>query len=126
MCVACGHGLGLWLVVCILIFGRWLVCGYNFHQNVKQLAVTFFAGADRFGEDIFMMLGRKPPTIINVMWCIVIPILLTVRKICRRVQLYISTFCCLYVYARYVIFFSHPGGFCPLCSRSLFCTLVPF
>ncbi|XP_076470937.1 sodium- and chloride-dependent glycine transporter 2-like isoform X2 [Babylonia areolata] len=46
---------------------------------VECLVMAWVYGADRFGEDIKMMLGRKPPLMINILWCFIIPALLAVR-----------------------------------------------
>ena len=37
-------------------------------------------GADRFVEDIELMVGYKPPLFVNILWCIVTPVILLVKS----------------------------------------------
>nr|KAG5685506.1 hypothetical protein BaRGS_018909 [Batillaria attramentaria] len=45
---------------------------------IECVVLAWVYGADRFGEDIMMMIGRKPPMFIRILWCFVTPVFLLV------------------------------------------------
>ncbi|KAL8613908.1 hypothetical protein ACOMHN_032898 [Nucella lapillus] len=53
---------------------------------VECVVMGWVYGANRFGEDIEMMLGRKPPIVINILWCFVNPALLAILLIVTLVK----------------------------------------
>ncbi|KAK7498960.1 hypothetical protein BaRGS_00009769, partial [Batillaria attramentaria] len=48
--------------------------------------VCFLECADHFGEDIQMMIGRKPPMIFKLLWCFITPFCLLTLTICTWVR----------------------------------------
>ncbi|XP_076450373.1 sodium-dependent proline transporter-like [Babylonia areolata] len=58
----------------------WFVASYNLTSVaiLEVFVIAWVYGADRFAEDIEMMIGRKPPVIMRILWCFVSPIILVV------------------------------------------------
>lgn len=44
-----------------------------------EIKIFDLTGADNLSRDIEMMLGRGVPVYMRIMWCIVTPVILTVR-----------------------------------------------
>ena len=53
------------------------------HQGVSICAFVSYSGLNKFSEDIFMMLGRKPNIYFKATWVFVTPALIIV-SICRH------------------------------------------
>ncbi|XP_076447301.1 sodium- and chloride-dependent glycine transporter 2-like isoform X2 [Babylonia areolata] len=45
---------------------------------IECIVVGWIYGAQHFGKDIMMMIGRRPPRIVTVLWCLITPSLLAV------------------------------------------------
>ncbi|XP_070201024.1 sodium- and chloride-dependent glycine transporter 2-like [Littorina saxatilis] len=45
---------------------------------LQCIVIAWVYGADRFGADIEMMLGRRPPMYMKILWCFVTPLVLLV------------------------------------------------
>lgn len=63
-------------------------CMYSFLFDIYQMShkymgfeikIFYLTGADNLSRDIEMMLGRGVPVYMRIMWCIVTPVILTVR-----------------------------------------------
>ncbi|KAK7498923.1 hypothetical protein BaRGS_00009732 [Batillaria attramentaria] len=48
---------------------------------IECIAIAWIYGADYFGEDIQMMIGRKPPMIFKLLWCFITPFCLLVSPL---------------------------------------------
>nr|KAG5708015.1 hypothetical protein BaRGS_025153 [Batillaria attramentaria] len=53
---------------------------------IECIAIAWIYGADYFGEDIQMMIGRKPPMIFKLLWCFITPFCLLTLTICTWVR----------------------------------------
>nr|KAG5708016.1 hypothetical protein BaRGS_025154 [Batillaria attramentaria] len=53
---------------------------------LECIAIAWIYGADHFGEDIQMMIGRKPPMIFKLLWCFITPFCLLTLTICTWVR----------------------------------------
>ncbi|XP_076469830.1 sodium- and chloride-dependent GABA transporter 1-like [Babylonia areolata] len=53
---------------------------------LECVVMAWVYGADRFSEDIQLMVGRRPPMIIKILWCFVIPVLLAVLLVVTLIK----------------------------------------
>ncbi|XP_041376806.1 sodium- and chloride-dependent betaine transporter-like [Gigantopelta aegis] len=61
----------------------WYVAVFNlmFVGFIEVVIIGWIYGADRFGDDIELMLGRRPPLIIKLLWRFVSPLMLVMGMI---------------------------------------------
>lgn len=82
-CIVFGWIYGIKQVVACIHFYLIYRCEKFYQISYKymgfEIKIFYLTGADNLSRDIEMMLGRGVPVYMRIMWCIVTPVILTVR-----------------------------------------------